>query len=1093
MSNLQNQIIEVIQENTGGIKAAQIAKILGVEKTQVNSCLYGKLKTKCFQTSDYKWHLKDTNISIKKTKQENVPTIEHDKSLINLCNYYLNCLSLEDAGSVRVFQSSQFDPDYVELKSLDDANDNSAAQELIKHVARSKKNLQTYIGYPVMVQNRISNRTGGKYRFVMPVFLFPTEIEGGSLSRSMLPSVNIEAIRAYSSNEGDNDIQLLVDLENELGLNEQDADIEIDELAARLQSIRDWEWKEKLDPDHICFDPPLTSIKDDGVYNRVGLFAVERAPYTQGLESELSKLSEIDANSYKETALYKWIHPETIRHDVDENSDNMLLHVLPLNSEQEDAINLGMNRDIAVITGPPGTGKSQVVTDFIVNAAFHNKNVLFASKNNKAVDVVYARVNSLASKPIMIRIGGTQYAHTLAELIQGLLSSRTDLNDAEDYKYYLNQYNLQLDRFEKLKKSKNEVLVLRNQLDHLSQKADDYRNEWGKCFDSVTDDDFDEFQKRKTQYLACKNDATKSSQSFIKKLTWFAIQKKREEAYIQCQKDMNQLLNDKFKQNQNLCSENDTEYLSNCESAIGCITEYRDAYNELLNHESLESLDKQLDEVEDNLSEIATELWDKFLITKPIDISEKDRNSMSEYVSAMRLIDQDVDLAGYPELQKEFKQLIKKMTKFLPCWAVTSLSAKGRIPFEPGTFDYLLIDEASQCDIASVLPLLYRAKKAIIIGDPNQLSHITGVSKKQDLALLQKFNVGFNWDYSENSLYYYASCIVKPDEIIQLRDHHRSHADIIEFSNHEFYDNKLRVATDYKKLKVPSNQEPGVRWIDVKGKTVRPASGSAINDHEAKEIVAQLTRFANIKEYKGTIGVVTPFKAQAEHIRQLVEKDQQLERDLYENHELVIDTVHKFQGDEKDIMIFSPVIAYGAQNSAISFLSHQGNIFNVAITRARSILIVVGNMEYCATCGVTYLQDFVKYIQVLNTHEQIHEDTYLAPSGREYPPVSNEEQVSDYEKILYTALYDAGIKTYPQYPIDKYKLDLALIVGNRKLDIEVDGERYHKDWSGELMYRDRLRNKRLFELDWDVKRFWVYEIIDNLPQCVSEISKWAKQ
>ena len=89
--------------------------------------------------------------------------------------------------------------------------------------------------------------------------------------------------------------------------------------------------------------------------------------------------------------------------------------------------------------------------------------------------------------------------------------------------------------------------------------------------------------------------------------------------------------------------------------------------------------------------------------------------------------------------------------------------------------------------------------------------------------------------------------------------------------------------------------------------------------------------------------------------------------------------------------------------------------------------------------------------------------------------------------ILYSALYKAGVKTTPQYPVDKYKLDLALFAGNRKLDIEVDGEMYHKDWNGELCYRDQLRNHRLFEMGWDVKRFWVYQIRDKLAQCISQV------
>ena len=107
-----------------------------------------------------------------------------------------------------------------------------------------------------------------------------------------------------------------------------------------------------------------------------------------------------------------------------------------------------------------------------------------------------------------------------------------------------------------------------------------------------------------------------------------------------------------------------------------------------------------------------------------------------------------------------------------------------------------------------------------------------------------------------------------------------------------------------------------------------------------------------------------------------------------------------------------------------------------------------------------------------------------------YPPVANPEQVSDWERLFYTALFDQGIRTIPQYPVDKYKLDLAIIDGERRLDIEVDGEMYHKDWNGELSYRDQLRNQRLFELGWDVKRFWVYQIRDDLQSCIDQIRQW---
>ena len=65
----------------------------------------------------------------------------------------------------------------------------------------------------------------------------------------------------------------------------------------------------------------------------------------------------------------------------------------------------------------------------------------------------------------------------------------------------------------------------------------------------------------------------------------------------------------------------------------------------------------------------------------------------------------------------------------------------------------MVVDEASQCDIASILPLLYRSKRVVVIGDPKQLTHITPISRQQDLNLMQKYNIDLEWSYSVNSLY----------------------------------------------------------------------------------------------------------------------------------------------------------------------------------------------------------------------------------------------------------------------------------------------------------------------------------------------------
>ena len=175
-------------------------------------------------------------------------------------------------------------------------------------------------------------------------------------------------------------------------------------------------------------------------------------------------------------------------------------------------------------------------------------------------------------------------------------------------------------------------------------------------------------------------------------------------------------------------------------------------------------------------------------------------------------------------------------------------------------------------------------------------------------------------------------------------------------------------------------------------------------------------------------------------------------------------------------MIFSPVISEGTPSQSLNFLKRNRNLFNVAITRARAMLLVVGDKTVTGSCGVEYLEKFAQYVEQLTDESNLilAAEEYVE-YGPKYPESVDRSKVSDWEVLLYEALYQAGIKTIPQYSIEQYLLDLAVIDGDRRLDIEVDGERYHRNWTGELCRRDQIRNQRLYELGWDVMRFWVYE------------------
>jgi very-short-patch-repair endonuclease len=246
------------------------------------------------------------------------------------------------------------------------------------------------------------------------------------------------------------------------------------------------------------------------------------------------------------------------------------------------------------------------------------------------------------------------------------------------------------------------------------------------------------------------------------------------------------------------------------------------------------------------------------------------------------------------------------------------------------------------------------------------------------------------------------------------------------------------------------------------------------------------------RQYSGTIGVVSPFRAQANRIRELINRNETLSLRL-QQADFLADTVHKFQGDERDVMIFSPVVSEGIGHGAISFLKHNGNLFNVAITRARALLHVVGDHQAARQSGVSYLAEFAKYATTLKAKEETTEQFKEKDLGPDYPPVTRPELVSEWEKIFYCALYESGVRTIPQFNVEQYVLDFALFNDSRRLNIEIDGERYHRAWDGELCRKDQLRNQRLIELDWEVKRFWVYQVRDEIDTCIEWVKSWLNK
>lgn len=1097
--------IQQLLSRKPGLKAHQIAEELGLDRPQVVATLHSLQGRELIQDNQYRWWT--TTPASPVSGAAPAPRT----FLANLCRYYLECLARESGSGISIPAASP--GDYVALNELpfgdrgmESWTNDRSVKRLAQKVRREQGQLTLYVGYairlrPLFVHNDEEMR-------IEPVLLYPieenTDRPGWLRPASGIPLFNTDVLKTLPAADSGNVIDEAIHLSEELGLAEPEDELpEWDEIILRLQRCRpDWDWREALDPYALSRGVPLAELSTPGIYNRAVLFAGARSPYTYGLEIELRKLMQLDEAAVSDTALGQWLGGE-LPH-TPPAPDRPILEVLPLNAEQRQAVVQGLSAPLTVVTGPPGTGKSQVVTSLLANMAWQEGSVLFSSKNNHAVDVVESRTNDLGPYPLLLRLGKEEHHARVAEHLTAGLAETASADAAARYASLQRAHQEDCDRFDVVQHEIGAVMELRNTVDELERGAEPARSIFGdERFAALRSADLGGVRRR-LQALAANLDAARESgQTAMSRLLGESRSRRLER--------LNDLAGELSADAASLgiappVTPVDADQWEGFRQELAGRLEWAErvrAYGEALDRlraaRPLEQLAGDLTKIAEESSHTSLELWQSWLRLWPSRWTPEKRKLLSEYVSLLQMIaggDRYDEGAGR-RVFRRYYTLFPKVAKVLPCWAVTSLSARGRLPFEPGFFDLVVIDEASQCDIASALPLLYRAKRAVIIGDPLQLKHVSTLAPQQDRLLLAAHGLAEGsaaWAYSVNSLFDLARSLCRYEDIVNLRDHHRSHRDIIAFSNRHFYRGALRIATDHERLKRPHVDGepigPAVRWREVKGRVVRPPGGGAVNGPEAEAVVQEVRKLVLGQGYSGAIGVVTPFRAHANRIRTLVHQDRELSNRLAAL-QFVVDTVHGFQGDERDVIFFSPVVSLGVTDNTLRFLKNHGNLFNVAITRARSELVVVGDRQAALDSGVTYLASFAEYSRGLAKVEP-----HVAAGGEagpEYPLVSHPEVVSEWERTLYRAMHGAGLKPVPQYEEAPYTLDFALFHGERKLDIEVDGENYHRNWDGELCRRDQIRSRRLVDLGWEIMRFWVYEVRDDLDGVLRRVKAWTDE
>lgn len=406
-----------------------------------------------------------------------------------------------------------------------------------------------------------------------------------------------------------------------------------------------------------------------------------------------------------------------------------------------------------------------------------------------------------------------------------------------------------------------------------------------------------------------------------------------------------------------------------------------------------------------------------------------------------------------------------------PVWAVSTQSAPSRIPLVAGLFDFLIIDEASQCDIATALPLFARSKNAVIVGDPQQLGFVPPIGRAAEKALMTSIGLPkegrAQFAQSINSLFDFVDRRPAARRAF-LADQFRSAPGIVDYLNDEFYrSRRLEGRRGDEEFAAPKGFKPGLVWRSVKG-VARREGGGPINLAEAEEICRTVQQIAADKDFDGQVGILSPFNAQIALIIRML--NARIPQQVRERLQLKIASIDKFQGGESDVILFS-LVANDGSRSGQQFLRGERRRLNVAVSRARALCIVIGDLEYASsTAAPPHIRNLAR---------------------RATRPVALREGYdSQWERRLHEALKAKGIEAIPQYPVAGRFLDLAVFgPDGQKIDVEVDGKTWHMDPDGRRKVSDLSRDRQLRALGWIVQRFWVHELSENMEACVERIQR----
>jgi transcription elongation GreA/GreB family factor/very-short-patch-repair endonuclease len=409
----------------------------------------------------------------------------------------------------------------------------------------------------------------------------------------------------------------------------------------------------------------------------------------------------------------------------------------------------------------------------------------------------------------------------------------------------------------------------------------------------------------------------------------------------------------------------------------------------------------------------------------------------------------------------------------VPCWIMPSWRVAEQLPGDVGTFDLVIMDEASQSDIKEVTALL-RGKKILVVGDDKQVSPTAAFIPNAQIARLERTYLSkqqFKTLLLPGSSLYDLAKVMFPNSFVMLREHFRCVEPIIQFST-QFYTEPLvplRVPTPQERLDPPLIDiyvPDGVR------------SGDKINHREAEVVVDEIERFINTpalavklgSDEARSIGVISLIGSkQAALIGRMVQA--RIGEEKVMRHRIACGDSATFQGNERDVVFLSMVA--DPQKKQAQTAMHFEQRFNVAMSRARDRLYVVRSVREEELNPKDLKASIIRHMREPMKGR--------APSSGDLEALCD----SDFERAILRPLVAQGYRVQPQVGAMGYSIDMVVEGdGNARLAIECDGDKYH----GPEKWADDMKRQRVLErVGWKFWRCWSSSFTVDPDGCMADL------